>query len=48
MGGNKMGAFSGVKLCFNKPLPVIARTFGYSEANILILEGKEAELKEIK
>ena len=43
-----MSAFSGVTLYFNKngkSLPEAAKQFHYSQANVLILEGKENELK---
>ncbi len=40
-----MGAFDGVKKCFNKSLPEVAKQFHYSEANILILEGDEKGLQ---
>ena len=43
-----MSAFSGVTLYFNKKdmsLPEAARQFHYSQANVLILECKEDELK---
>lgn len=41
-----MGAFSGASLFFNQPLPHIARSYGYGEDNILVLEGDLSGLKE--
>lgn len=41
-----MGAFEGVSKFFGQDLAVIAKKLNYSQANILVLEGKEYELKE--
>ena len=41
-----MGAFPGAADFFNKPLTDVARSYGYSEDNILILEGNLKGLKE--
>lgn len=41
-----MGAFTGAKKFFENNLITIAKKLKYREDNILILEGKEAELKE--
>ena len=41
-----MGAFSGVKSCFNKPLAEVAQSLHYDESNIVILEGDEIRLRE--
>jgi len=39
-----MGAFSGVSLFFNAPLDKVAKSLGYEEDNILILQGDEHRL----
>ena len=40
-----MGAFSGVSQFFNRPLDSVATEFGYGADNILILQGREQELR---
>lgn len=40
-----MSAYSGVQDCFNRPLADVARSLGYSEANIVILEGDEIKFR---
>lgn len=40
-----MGAFEALSNYFEKPLVDMAKDFGYDESNILILKGKEDELK---
>ena len=41
-----MGAYSGVQLCFKKPLAEVAKSLHYEESNIVILEGDETRLRE--
>ena len=41
-----MGAFVGAEHFFNKPLIEVAKQLHYDEDNLLILQGKEQELKE--
>lgn len=40
-----MGAYSGAKNFFKKPLEQVAKNLGYKEDNILILSGDEETLR---
>ena len=40
-----MGAFEQLSVCFRDGIVAVAQRLGYSEANVLIMEGNEAELR---